>query len=150
MNDFLARGSQLHLSRRPESAGRPVAEAQSSGQTASQRDRNGARALLREQQLSSAAEVAEAQAKIAALLAELDGLRDPSAIDVDAVEARTAALMPRRPTIIVPLPPASREVVERAVEIAESIRASAALALTAQANAEPGTVEGLLDRGLLD
>jgi hypothetical protein len=40
--------------------------------------------------------------------------------------------------------PASRDIVERAVEIAESLRASAVLALAAQANVENGMAEGVL------
>lgn len=147
MNDFLARNSNIQSSRPMERAGRPVAEAQA-GQMFSQRDgkRAGQASHLTDidAQLSSAAEVADAQAKIAALLSEVDGLADAAAIDFDALEAKIATLLPR-PTIIVPMPPASRDVVERAIEMAETIRASAILAIAAQGNLERGMTEALLD-----
>ena len=146
MNDFLARSS-IQFSPRLERAGKAVSETQASGQMASGRDGKRANTTLPEgdvdQQLSSAAEVAEAQAKIAALLSELDGVDSGAPFDADALEAQIMALLPR-PTIIVPLPPASRDVVERAVQIAETIRASAMLALAAQANVESGLAEGAL------
>ncbi|HKR17454.1 hypothetical protein [Rhizorhapis sp.] len=146
MNDFLARSS-IQSSPRLERASIAVSEAQASGQMASGRDGKRANAALPEgdvdQQLSSAAEVAEAQAKIAALLSEIDGVDSGAPLDADALEAQIMALLPR-PTIIVPLPPASRDVVERAVQIAETIRASAMLALAAQANVESGLAGGSL------
>lgn len=146
MNDFLARNSNIQSSRPMERAGRPVAEAQA-GQMFSQRDgkRAGQTSHLTEidAQLSSAAEVADAQAKIAALLSEAEGLAN-AAIDFDALDAKIATLLPR-PTIIVPLPPASRDVVERAIEIAEAIRSSAILAIAAQGNLERDAAEALLD-----
>jgi hypothetical protein len=145
MNDFLARNSNIQPSRTAEMASRAVAETQASGQTPSRQGGQtpGSPVLAGDpdidQQLSSAAEVAEAQAKIAALLSELDA----APIDSASLEARIEALLPR-PTIIVPMPPASRDVVERAIEIAESIRAAAALSLAAQANVDNGTAEGSL------
>src|SRR3546814_4684810 len=75
-----------------------------------------------EQRLTSVAEMAEAQAKVAALLAELHAVRDAAAFDADAVETQISALLPR-PTVIVPLPPANRDAVQQAIEIAERIRA---------------------------
>ena len=145
MNDFLARNSNIHPSRTAEMASRVVAEAQASGQTPSRQGGKTPGGLNTagdpdiDQQLSSAAEVAEAQAKIAALLSEIDA----APIDSGTLETRIEALLPR-PVIIVPMLPASRDVVERAVEIAESIRAAAALALAAQANVETGMAEGNL------
>ena len=149
MNDFLARNSNIQPSRTAEMASHAVKEAQASGQTPSRQEGKAARSVNPagdpdiDQQLSSAAEVAEAQAKIAALLSELDGLTEAASIDSVTLEAQIAALLPR-PTIIVPMPPASRDVVERAVQIAESIRASAVLAVAAQANVENGMAEGVL------
>ena len=150
MNDFLARNSNIQPSRTAEMANRAVAEAQASGQTPARREGKPAQGSLTpasdgdiDQQLSSAAEVAEAQAKIAALLSEIDSLTEATAIDVDTLDAQISALLPR-PTVVVPMLPASREVVERAVEIAESIRASALLSLAAQANVENGMAEGVL------
>lgn len=146
MNDFLPGSNNLHPSPMLERTGKPVSEAQGSGQMSSQRDRARAGPVSNsagDAQLSSAAEVADAQAKIAALLSEVDGLTDAAATDSDALEAQIATLLPR-PTIIIPLPPASRDVVERAIQIAESIRASAILAMAAQANVESGLVEGSL------
>src|SRR3546814_988662 len=70
--------------------------------------------------------MAEAQAKVAALLAELHAVRDAAAFDADAVETQISALLPR-PTVIVPLPPANRDAVQQAIEIAERICASAAV-----------------------
>src|SRR3546814_440731 len=87
--------------------------------------------------------MAEAQAKVAALLAELHAVRDAAAFDADAVETQISALLPR-PTVIVPLPPANRDAVQQAIEIAERIRASAAVAFSAQANVHSGFAEGLL------
>src|SRR3546814_6093779 len=77
--------------------------------------------------------MAEAQAKVAALLAELHAVRDAAAFDADRVETQISALLPRL-TVIVPLPPANRDAVQQAIEIAERIRASAAVAFSAQAN----------------
>jgi len=145
MNDFLARNNNIQPSITAEMASRAVAEAQASGQTPSRQEgktsgsRDPAGNPDIDQQLSSAAEVAEAQAMIAALLSEIDA----ASIDSASLEARIEALLPR-PTIIVPMPPASRDVVERAIEIAESIRAAAALSLAAQANVETGIAEGSL------
>lgn len=146
MNDFLARNSNFQPSRLAERAGRAVLETQASGSTP---DRNhGGRSdaipmdVDFEKQLSTASEVAEAQAKVAALLSELGVVNDVM-LDLDALEGQIAALLPR-PTVIVPLPPADRDAVERAIEIAESIRASAMLAMSAQANVEPALAEGVL------
>src|SRR3546814_4587891 len=91
----------------------------------------------------SVAEMAEAQAKGAALLAELHAVRDAAAFDADAVETQISALLPR-PTVIVPLPPANRDAVQQAIEIAERIRASAAVAFSSQAHVHSGFAEGLL------
>lgn len=146
MNDFLARNSNIQPSRTAERAGKAVLETQASNQTGSRRDgdaRAGQPDADLEQQLSTAAEVAEAQAKVAALLSELGMMQDAAAIDADALEAQIVGLMPR-PMVIVPLPPANRDAVERAVQIAETIRASAVLALATQANVESGVVEGVL------
>lgn len=144
MNDFLARNSNLQPSRLAERAGRAVLETQASGSTPErQQGRSGAGAPEAdlEKQLSTAAEVAEAQAKVAALLSEI--ARSNDALDVDALEGQITALLPR-PTVIVPLPPADRDAVERAIEIAKSIRAAAMLSMSAQANVDPGTAEGSL------
>lgn len=146
MNDFLARNSNLQPSRLAERAGKAVLEAQASSSTP-ERDRHGRSEAVAveadfEKQLSTASEVAQAQAKVAALLSELSIVSDV-ALSMDALEGQIAALLPH-PTVIVPLPPADRDAVERAIQIAESIRASAMLALSAQANVEPGVAEGVL------
>lgn len=145
MNDFLARNSNLQPSRPAERAGRVVLEPQASGSTPD-RSHDGRPGGLPgadfENQLSTASEVAEAQARVAALLSELAATNDVI-LDADALEGQIAALLPR-PTVIVPLPPADRSAVERAIQIAESIRASAMLAMNAQANVEPDVAAGIL------
>lgn len=146
MNDFIARNSTQQPSRLPERAGRAVLETQASGSSPERhregRSRTGSPEADIEKQLSTAAEVAEAQAKVAALLSEVSAANDVP-LDAEALERQIAALQPR-PTVIVPMPPADRDAVERAIEIAQSIRASAMLSINAQANVDAAVAEGLL------
>lgn len=153
MSDMLARNSDFQPSRLAERAGRPVAEAQASNGAGTSPDRNARSANASpgkgphkgdvERSLSSVAEVAEAQAKVARLLSDISAMKDGAGIDVDAVEAQVTALFPR-PTVIVPMPPASRTMVEQAVRTAESMRASAALSQSAQANVDSTVAEAVI------
>src|SRR3546814_15637677 len=94
-----------------------------------------------EQRLTSVAEMAEAQAKVAALLAELHAVRDAAAFDADAVETQISALLPR-PTVIVPLPPAHRDTVPQAIQIPERISPPTPRAFYPHANSHSGSADG--------
>src|SRR3546814_16981735 len=123
MNDFLAHNSNVQ-SFRAEMAGKTVLETKASsdarsvsGETAATIVRGTAPAddADVEQRLTSVAEMDEAQAKVAALLAELHAVRDAAAFHVDAVEMQMSALLTRQ-TIIVPLPTANRVAVQQTNE----------------------------------
>ncbi|MBK5264906.1 MAG: hypothetical protein JJE34_06690 [Alphaproteobacteria bacterium] len=152
MNDFLARNSNIQPSRSVERASKAVLESQASQQAATRHNREsaGKAAIARladnvdvDQQVSSAADVAEAQAKIADLLMDISMMRNAAHVEPDAIEAQIAALLPK-PMVIVPMPPANRDAIERAIETAETIRASAVVALSAQANVPTDIAEGTL------
>lgn len=95
---------------------------------------------LSEYDLASAAEYAKVHARVADILAELR-LAGPSSVDDAAAELQS--LVPA-PIILVPLPPASKEAVESAVELGKRIAEQASYAHAAQAHLRRGTVDQLL------
>lgn len=96
----------------------------------------------RREHMASASDYARVQARIADILADVDAAKpDPMQARATAAD-RLEAL--RQPMIVIPMPPASIEVIERAVEVARSMIEKAAMARTAQSNVQPGTVDSLL------
>ena len=90
--------------------------------------------------LSSAAEFARAHQKISALLSELkstDGNRT-----VDGIAEEMTDLLPL-PTVVIPMPPASNEMMERAIAIAEKIRSDALMSRAAQAHVSSDMAEAI-------
>jgi hypothetical protein len=101
-------------------------------------------AALSEDDLASAAEYARVQARVADILAELRSTTGAST--VQGAEANIQSLLPA-PIILVPLPPASREVVESAVMLGKRIAQQSSYAHAAQANLRRGTVDQVLSTG---
>ena len=101
-------------------------------------------AALSEDDLASAAEYARVQARVADILAELRSANGAST--VQGAEATIQSLLPA-PIILVPLPPASREVVESAVMLGKRIAQQSSYAHAAQAHLKRGTVDQVLSAG---
>ena len=96
----------------------------------------------RREHMASASDYARVQARIADILADVDAaMPDPTQARSTAAD-RLESL--RQPMIVIPMPPASIEVIERAVEVARSMVEKAALAHTAQSNVHAGTVDSIL------
>jgi hypothetical protein len=96
-----------------------------------------------EEQLASAAEYARVHASIAGILAGLRTGPSTSASTPGDAEAAITALLPPA-IIIVPLPPASREMVEHAEMVAKAMASQALQTRSAQAHLKPGTVDQIL------
>ena len=89
-----------------------------------------------QEELASLAEYVEVHARIAEILADLDAGSTDLARAQDAVQA-----MIPKPMVLVPLPPASKEAVEHAADVARRIVARAAHAHAGQAHLQRATVE---------
>ncbi|WP_070157844.1 hypothetical protein [Sphingobium phenoxybenzoativorans] len=96
-----------------------------------------------EEQLASAAEYARVHASIADILAGLRAGQSSNTQSNAEAESAITALLPQ-PVIIVPLPPASKEMVERAVMLAKAMADQAQVTRSAQAHLKPGTVDQIL------
>lgn len=132
------------MSSRTPSAVPPVqaiAAQQGANRHAGKRQKGDPKSTLSEDDLASAAEYAKVHARVADILAEL---RSASAAPtVEAAEADIQSLLPA-PMILVPLPPASKEVIESAVTLGKRIAEQASYAHAAQAHLRRGTVDQLL------
>ena len=95
-----------------------------------------------EEQLASAAEYARVHARINDILASLRDSGGPVR-SASASEAAIVSLLPA-PVVIVPLPPASRDMVEQAARVAKQVADQAAFARAAQAHVKPGTVDQVM------
>lgn len=95
-----------------------------------------------EEQLATAAEYAKVHARIAEIMADLRS-GAPSAAQLAASQQAVQALVPA-PIIVVPLPPANKDMVARAELLAKDIAQHAVLARAAQANVRPGLVDQIL------
>lgn len=100
-------------------------------------------AAASEEQLASAAEYARVHARIADILAGLRAESAPSAPNISATEADIVSLLPA-PVIIVPLPPASKDMVERAAQLAKAMAENQVHSRAAQAHVKAGTVDQIL------
>lgn len=92
------------------------------------------------EQAASAADYARANARIADIFADLDAGGGADAIS--GAQAGVDALLPQ-PVVIIPLPPASADMVQRAIAVAQDMAAKAALTRSAQANVNPGTLQAV-------
>jgi hypothetical protein len=82
-------------------------------------------------------------ASIADILANMRATSSVSASDISEPQQDIQSLLPQ-PVIIIPLPPASRDMVERAEMLAKDIAGQAVLSRSAQAHVKPGMVEQIL------
>lgn len=94
-----------------------------------------------EAQLATAADYARTQAQVAEILASIRAAGSNGQA-VSSADAALNALTPT-PTVIVPLP-ASKDMLEQAARVAQQLLANAALARSAQAHVQPGTVDSIL------
>jgi hypothetical protein len=147
MNEFVPRIESTPPDRaaaRPVSVVAPVQVANSSGLSANADPDPGARQeKARQDNMASASDYAKVQSRVSAILAGLSSAADSTLQARGAAEAQIVALIPQ-PTVIVPMPPASRDVIERALEVARSMAQQATLTRAAQANVNSGTVQQLL------
>ena len=150
MNEYVARSELSQVDRvspRAPSAVpavQPIAAQQGVDPHAGKPHDGGTGAALSEDDLASAAEYAKVHARVADILAELRSAS--STPTVEGAEADIQSLLPA-PIILVPLPPASREVVESAVTLGKRIAEQASYAHAAQAHLRRGTVDQVLSTG---
>lgn len=150
MNEYISRSGLTQVdrttSRTPSAvpAVQPITAQQGVDSQAGKRQDDESGAALSEDDLASAAEYARVQARVADILAELRSATGAST--VQGAEANIQSLLPA-PIILVPLPPASREVVESAVMLGKRIAQQSSYALAAQAHLKRGTVDQVLSTG---
>lgn len=147
MNEYLSRNDLSQVDRViPRAAGavsavQPVSPQQGAEQRGGASREGAVASALSEDDLASAAEYAKVHAKVADILAELRS--SASTTSVDGAEAAIQSTLPA-PLILVPLPPASKEAVESAVELGKRIAEQASYAHAAQAHVKRGTVDQIL------
>ena len=147
MNEYLSRNDLTQVDRvtaRPPAAVpavQPISPQQPTDQHAGSSQDGGAASSLAEDDLASAAEYAKVHARVADILAELRS--STGATDLSGAEAEIQSMIPA-PLILVPLPPASKEAVESAVELGKRIAEQASYAHAAQAHLKRGTVDQIL------
>lgn len=93
-------------------------------------------------QAASAADYARANAQIASIYANFSAVKDMPA-SLETAYDQLVGLMPA-PTVVIPMPPASVDMVEQAVALAKDMAERAALARAAHANVNLGTVDQIL------
>jgi len=97
----------------------------------------------RREHMASASDYARVQARIADILSQMDAnIADRHAALLQA-QSQIEGLRPE-PTVIIPLPPASKDQIEHAIQVARTMAQEAALTRAAQANVGTGTVDQLL------
>lgn len=96
----------------------------------------------RRDHMASASDYARVQARIADILADVDAAKPNPAEAISTAADRLDAL--RQPMVVIPMPPASVEVIERAVEIARRMVEDASLTRAAHGAVQAGTVDSLL------
>lgn len=154
MNDYLsraelppidrasARGSVAPISPAMQVASESEITAQAGSEKANDRAQTVDPSFEDEEHLASAAEYARVHARIASIMA---GIRSaaPAAVSSYGAEEAVSSLLPAR-VVIVPLPPASKDMVERAEEVARDIAERSAQSVAAQAHVKPGTVDQMM------
>lgn len=102
-------------------------------------------AEARRQHMASAADYARVHARISQILAEMDSAL--SSIPSQQMAASQMDGMLPQSTVIVPLPPATSESMERAIQIAQNMARQAALARSSHSGINSGTVSQILAEG---
>lgn len=98
----------------------------------------------RREQMASAFDYARVQARVADILSELaTGGDTPPAEARAAAQAQVEALRPE-PMVVIPMPPASVEAIERAIAVARAMASQVAMTRSAQANVATSTVAQIL------
>ncbi|MCH4150377.1 MAG: hypothetical protein LKF30_00280 [Sphingobium sp.] len=148
MNEFVPRidavAPERHIATRPAPAAplvAPTAAAAHTAQDSGVQSDHGEQA--RREQMASAFDYARVQARVADILSDLAGSSQPPPEARVSAEGQLDALRPV-PTVIIPMLPASVEVVERAVDVARAMAQQAELARAAQAHVNVGTVDQIL------
>lgn len=95
-------------------------------------------------EVAGAAEYARVHARIAVILSDLRS--SANSATVGGAEGEIQDMMPSR-VVLVPLPPASKEAVEHAAQLAKRIVRDAFNAHSAQAHVKRGTVDQVLSAG---
>ncbi|WP_184079193.1 hypothetical protein [Sphingobium subterraneum] len=124
----------------------PVVSVQAGGasaQSGQDLDTEARNEQARQEHMASASDYAKVQARVADILSRLNADKVPSAESVERADAQIGSMIPP-PVVVVPLFPASREMIEHALAVAHDIAEQAMLAQAAQANVNVGTVEQVL------
>lgn len=148
MNDFVSRieavSAERAMAARVPGAVAPVQASAPVAQTATQGDMNssGRQEQSRQEAMASAADYAKVRTEIAEILADLSASKDSAMAARVEAEGRLADLLPP-PVVLLPMPPASRDRLEMAVQIANAMVRQAELTRAAQAHIAPGQAEAL-------
>jgi hypothetical protein len=103
--------------------------------------RDGAFAVVDDDRVRAVSAYAEVHARIITVLADLQAQSAPDrAASLAAAEGSLLSLMPQ-PTVVVPLPPANREMVEFVAQVTQSIARQAAQTRAAQSGVSPAMVD---------
>jgi len=149
MNEFVPRIDSLSAERntppvRPAPAVAPVQPSAASSQGANTSGAGtDAGEHARREHMASASDYARVQARIADILADMHASTAEPAAALDEAQNRIGSLS-LSSTVIIPLPPASVESIERAVQVAQAMAEQASLARSSQANVSTGTVDQIL------
>lgn len=154
MNDYLPRNEISPVDRAAPRPVLPVTSLRATDNGGAEADRQPARiepiedgasfAADSEGQLASAAEYARIHAEVANILSSIHA-SGGGAQTAASIDAAIGMLTPA-PLVIVPLPPASLDMVQQAARVAQRLVANAALAHAAQAHVRPGTVDQILSQ----
>lgn len=151
MNDFVPRIESLPPDRSvPPVRPVPAVAAVQAGAASTQSGGSGqgnvgsdAGGQARREQMASAFDYARVQTRIANILAEMTASKAAPAVAHADADAKLQALRPD-PTIIIPLPPASLDTIEHALQVARAMAQDANLTRAAQANVAVATVNQLM------
>ncbi|MCB2015748.1 MAG: hypothetical protein KDE67_12735 [Sphingobium sp.] len=97
----------------------------------------------RREHMASASDYARVQARIADILSQMGANISDRQVAREQAQSQIEALRPE-PTVVIPLPPASKDQIEHAIQVARAMAQEAALTRAAQANVGTGTVDQLL------
>jgi len=147
MHEFAPRTDAIATDRSPPVRIVPaVAAVQPSGRAAGAADDAGVGGdrggEARREHMASAADYARVQARIAEILSKMTESSGPSLARLKA-DDEIEAMLPRT-NIIIPMPPASTEAIERALRLARDMASQAELTRAAQANVDSGTVAQIM------
>lgn len=106
----------------------------------SQADSNAQRDAQLQERSEAVASYARLQADIADVVARLDPPRPNGAALAAQADQALVALMPQ-PTVVLPLPPTDKDMIEFVAQVAQSVASQAAMARAAQARVSPALAE---------